>query len=81
MAVAGGGSGADPNTIYPHGSTVQGYIDTNGTMLTRQIEYPLGILQFGAASIAQFSSGSLPLFIADLDGVGRISILDDYRPA
>lgn len=76
-----GGVGGNPNTIYPLGSTLQGYVDSSGNFQSRQIEYPLGVLQFGATSITQFPGGSLALFVAALDGVGRVITLSDYRPA
>lgn len=68
-------------TAYTPGSTVQAFIDANGIFQTRLIEYPIGTLLFGVSSITQFPGGSLPLFIAHLDGIGRIATLDDYRPA
>ena len=75
-----GTSSPNLNTNYPGGSTLQGYVDQTGLQI-RQIEYPLGVLNFGVTSITQFPSFSLPLFIANMDAVGRVITLLDYRPA
>ena len=74
-----GTSSQNPNTNYPGGSTLQAYVDQTGLQI-RQIEYPLGVLNFGVTSITQFPS-FFPLFIAHMDAVERVITLDDYRPA
>ena len=56
-----GTSSQNPNTNYPGGSTLQGYVDQTGLQI-RQIEYPLGVLNFGVTSTTQFPSFSVPLF-------------------
>jgi hypothetical protein len=65
--------------IAGNSQTVQAFINTSGQLsFLTAIDIAGNVI---AGGITHFPAGSLPLFIAVFDAVGRISSLSDYRPA